>query len=203
MTQRNFVSSKKGGRGHVSIKHSIDTWIGWFEYYIKIEQRKANYRKKHKGSSQKKKNITRINRTTITWKNLWVKQLYISRDKQEKFMKIWTWLKKGNFMREPEYYQTAAQNNAIRSNYVKAKVDQTKQNNRCRLRGERNETIGHIRQYNKLMKSEYKTRYDLWGKWSIENCTRNLNLTIRTTWNPSWIIRYTNFWRILRYKRIT
>ena len=33
--------------------------------------------------------------------------------------KTWTWLRKGNFKREPESLQKAAQNNAVRTNHIK------------------------------------------------------------------------------------
>ena len=59
----------------------------------------------------------------------------------------------------------AAPNNAIRTNYVKAKIDKTQQNSKCRLWGDRDETINHvIRESSKLALKEYKTRFDLVGK---------------------------------------
>ena len=47
-------------------------------------------------------------------------------------------------MRETESLLLAAQNNAIRTNYIKGKIDQTQQNRKCKLRGDRDETINHI-----------------------------------------------------------
>ena len=41
----------------------------------------------------------------------------------------WTWLRKGNLKRETESLLIAAQNNAIRTNYVKARIDKTQRNN--------------------------------------------------------------------------
>ncbi len=51
---------------------------------------------------------------------------------------------KGNLKRETESLLTAAQNNAIRTNHIKARIDKTKQNSKCRLCGDRDETINHI-----------------------------------------------------------
>ena len=45
----------------------------------------------------------------------------------------WEDLDTGNFMRETESFLLVAQNNAQRINYVKAKVDKTQQNSKCRL----------------------------------------------------------------------
>ena len=55
--------------------------------------------------------------------------------------KTWTWLRKGNFKRETESLLIAAQDNAIRNNHIKARIDKTQQNSKCRLCGDRDETI--------------------------------------------------------------
>ena len=68
-------------------------------------------------------------------------------------------LRKGNFKRETESLLIAAQNNATRTNYVKAKIDWTQQNSRCSLFSDRNETINHIiSKCSKRAQKEYKTR---------------------------------------------
>ena len=52
--------------------------------------------------------------------------------------------RKGNIKREIESLLIVSQNNAIRTNYVKAKIDKTQQNSECRLSRDRDETINHI-----------------------------------------------------------
>ena len=94
------------------------------------------------------------NRMTITWKQKWEgKQLYgrfkrlinnISHDK------TWTWLRKGNFKRETESLQVAAQNNAIRTNHIKAGIDKTQSNSRCLLCGDRDEYQSHNKQMQQI-----------------------------------------------------
>ena len=59
-------------------------------------------------------------------------------------MKTWTWLRKENFKREIESLLIATGNNVIRTNYIKAKIDKTQQNSKCRFSGDRDETINHI-----------------------------------------------------------
>ena len=85
--------------------------------------------------------------------------------------KTWTWLRKGNFKRETESLLMAAQNSAIRTYHIKARIDKTQQNSKCRLCGDRNETINHIiSECSKLAPKEYKTRHDRVGKvihWEI------------------------------------
>ena len=54
-----------------------------------------------------------------------------------------------------------AQNNAVRTNHIKARIDKTQQNSKCRLCSERDETINYIiSECSKLAQKEYKTRHD-------------------------------------------
>ena len=107
---------------------------------------------------------------TITRKQKWEgKQLYglinnISHDK------TWARLRKGNFKRETKtrkgnFKRETAQNNAVRTNHIKARTDKTQFNSKCRLCGDRDETINHIiSECSKLAQKEYKTRHDWVGK---------------------------------------
>ena len=57
--------------------------------------------------------------------------------------KTWTWLRKGSLKRETESPLIAAQDNAIRTNHIKVRIDKTQQNSKCRLCDDRDETINH------------------------------------------------------------
>ena len=75
------------------------------------------------------------------------------------------WLRKGNFKRETESLLIVVQNNTIRTNHIKVRIDKTQQNSRCRLCGDKDETINHIiSECSKLAHKEDKTRYDWVGK---------------------------------------
>ena len=80
--------------------------------------------------------------------------------------KNWTWLGKGIFKRETQsLLKKAAQNNAIRPNHIKVRIDKMQQNSKCRLCGDRDETINHIiSECSKLAQREYKTRHRLGGQ---------------------------------------
>ena len=59
----------------------------------------------------------------------------------------------------------AAENNAIRTNHIKARIDKTQQNSKCRLYGDKDETINHIiSECSKLAQKEYKMRHDWVGR---------------------------------------
>ena len=64
------------------------------------------------------------------------------------------WLRKRNFKRESESLLIESQKNAIMTNRIKARIDKTLQNRRCRLCGDRDETINHISECSKLAQKD-------------------------------------------------
>ena len=135
------------------------------------------------------------NRMTITRKQKWKgKKLYgrlkrlinnISHDK------TWTWLRKENFKRETESLLITAQNNAVRTNHINARIDKMQQNSKCRLCGDRNETINHIGECRKLAQKEYKTRHDWVGKVIHWEIGKKFKFNHTNKWymhNPAFII---------------
>ena len=74
----------------------------------------------------------------------------------------------------------AAQNNAIRTNHIKVGIDKTQQNSKCRLCGDRDETINHIiSECSKLVQKEYKTRHDWEGKMIHTEMCKKFEMTVR------------------------
>ena len=128
---RQYVSRKEGGRRFASIEDSVDASI----------QRLEDYTGKNEGgliiTIRNNTDNTTDNRMTITRKQKWEEKQLHGRFKRLisniSYQKIWTWLRKGNFKRETESLLIAAQNNAIRTNHVKARIDRTQQNSKCRL----------------------------------------------------------------------
>ena len=47
-------------------------------------------------------------------------------------------------MRETESLLLAAENDSIKTNYMKAKIDKRQQNSKCILCGNKDETVNHI-----------------------------------------------------------
>ena len=156
---------------------------------------------------------TIVNRMTKTRKQKWEgKQLHgrfkrlmnnISHDKTR------TWLGKGNFKREIESLLMATQNSAIRTNHIKARIDKTQQNRKCRLCSDRDETINHIiSECFKLAQKEYKARQDWVGKVIHWEMCKKFKFDHANKWymhNPAPVLENdnTNFYGTLIYKRIT
>ena len=104
------------------------------------------------------------NRMTITRKQKWEEKKLYGRFKRLvnniSHKKNRTWLRKGNFKRETESLLIAAQDKAKRTNHIKARIDKTQQNSKCRLCGDRDETINHIISECSKLAQEYKARND-------------------------------------------
>ena len=79
---------------------------------------------------------------------------------QVDLVKTWWWLKKGDLKPETEALLCAAQEQALRTNYVKFHIDRTVESSLCRLCGEKGEHVTHlISECKKLAQKEYKRRH--------------------------------------------
>ena len=69
-------------------------------------------------------------------------------------------LQKRNLKRKTECLLIAPQNHALKTNYIKAKIDNIQKNSKCCLCGDRDETINYIiSKCIKLEQKEYKSRH--------------------------------------------
>ena len=94
-------------------------------------------------------------------------------------------------MRETESLLIAAQKNAIRTNDIKARIDETQQNSKYRLCGDRVEIINHIISECSKLAREYKLRHDWVGKGIHWVLSKKFKFYHRNKWymhNPYLII---------------
>ena len=117
---RLYVSRKEGGRGLFSIEDSVDVSIKRLEDYIQKQEGWliTAIRNNTDNTKDKRKTITgnkngKKNNTLSVLNNLKISEVE----------KTWTMLRKGNFKRETESLPIAAQNEAIRTNHIKARID--------------------------------------------------------------------------------
>ena len=77
----------------------------------------------------------------------------------------WTWLVKGQLKKETEGLIMAAQTQSLRTNAIKAKIDKSQDNEKCRLCKSKEETVNHIVSgCQNLAQKEYKRRHDTVAK---------------------------------------
>ena len=96
------------------------------------------------------------------WKNKrmygqFVREIQETTDEKER----WYWLRKADLKVETKAMLCAAQEQTIRTNYVKHKIDKTAQSPFCRMYDKKSETISHIvSECEKVAQKEYKRRHD-------------------------------------------
>ena len=67
------------------------------------------------------------------------------------------WLRKRSLKRTTEALIMAAQEQAIRTNNIKTKIDKTQENGKCRMCGKAEESVNHmLSECSKLARKEYK-----------------------------------------------
>ena len=72
----------------------------------------------------------------------------------------WQWLSRGDLKVGTEALLCAAQEQAIRTNYMKYHIDKTSESDLCRLCGEKGESVQHITSgCEKLAQKEYQIRH--------------------------------------------
>ena len=187
---RLYVSRKEGGRGLTSIEDTVDESIQRLEDYIEKHERGLITTIRVDTDNTIDERVTTIRKQKWDGKQLYgrFKRLINNISHQ----KTWTWLRKGNFNRETESLLIAAQDNAIRTNYIKARIDKTQQNSKCRLCGDRDETINPIiSECSKLAQKEYKTRHDWVGKVVYWEMCRKFQFDHTNKWymhNPAHVL---------------
>ena len=175
---RLYVSRKEGGRELASIEDTADASIQRLKDYIEKHDRGLI-------TTIRVDTDNTIDERVTTKKQKWEgKQLYGSFKRlinNISHQKTWTWLRKGNLKRETESLQIGTKENAIRTNHIKARIDKTQQNSKCRLCGETVETINHIiSECSKLALREYKVRHDWVGKVVHCEMCRTFQFSIQT-----------------------
>ena len=92
--------------------------------------------------------------------------------------KTWQWLSRGDLKVGTEALLCAAQEQAIRTNYMKYHIDKTSESLLCRLCGKKGGSVQHIISgCKKLAQKEYKRRQDNVAKkihWVVKRTGRNI-----------------------------
>ena len=87
----------------------------------------------------------------------------------------WNWLKNGYLKKETEGFIMAAQDQAIRTNAIKARIDKTSSDSKCRLSKVKEETIDHlVSSCSKIAQTDYKERHDKVASMLHCNFCRNI-----------------------------
>ena len=132
-----------------------------------------NYIKQHANEKALKavtrKQVLKVRREGMDKKNLREerREKYLAKPLHGQFFRgtenrderSWEWLKRGKLKKETEGLLFAAQDQALRTNSVKNRIDKQDVSPSCRMCGEREETVGHIVAECKMLAQKY---YENW-----------------------------------------
>ena len=99
------------------------------------------------------------------------------------WLRHWLWLQEGGLKRETETLIMAAQEQAVRTNLVKVKIDKTQEDSTCRMCGKADESINHLlSECSKMAQKEYKRRHDWIGRKIHWEVCRKYGLDTKDRW---------------------
>ena len=166
---RLYVKRKEGGRGLISVEQSVRGEENSLGFYVANSEETlmkgvcASGTIKTDGTVEKEEfKRGRAQELKQKWMG---KVMYgqFLREMPEKvdYGKTWQWMVKCDLKAGTEALLCAAQEQAIRTNYIKYHVDKSNDSPLCRLCGKRGETVQHIIcECEKLAQREYKRRHD-------------------------------------------
>ena len=162
---RLYLSRKEGGRGLISIEDCVDiAELSLKEYVMRSKEKiisaaRGNVTKEVESAKAYKKRRREERETSV-----WEKELHGQHFRQTKEVgakESWTWLQRGELKKETEGMIMAAQSQSLRTNAIKARIDKSREDAKCRMCNEKEETIHHIVSgCSNLAQKEYKRRHD-------------------------------------------
>ena len=166
---RVYLSRVEGGRGLISCEMCVrgeENNLGWYinnsvePLLLKVKENKTIKTEGCMERKEYKKAVTAEKKEGWQVKEMhgkFVRELPNEIDIE----KSWEWMRKADLKPETESLIFAAQENALRTNYVKFNIDKTADTPLCRMCKERVESVGHlVSECTKLAQKEYKRRHD-------------------------------------------
>ena len=180
------IPMKEGGRGLISIEDCVEFAIRGLEVYVHgSEERLIQATRGDKIDGLEAANVLKSSKKEKRLEDREEKALhgqYLRLTKEVRSDQCWDWLQNGDLKRETE--SLIAQNQSIRTNLVKAKIDKSQGDSLCRVCRKVDESKDHIVSgCSKLAQNEYKRRHDNLGKIVHWKLARKSNFEAGDKWN--------------------
>ena len=144
---RLYTPRKEGGRGVISIEDCVELAIRGLEVYVHgSEERLIQAARGDKidgleaASALKRSKKEKI---LDDWEEKVLHGQYLRQTKELRSDHCWAWLQNGYLKKETESFIVTAQNQSIRTNLVKAKIDKSQGDSLCRVCRKVDESVDH------------------------------------------------------------
>ena len=155
---RLYIKRAEGGRGMISVEDCVEIETNSLHQYIIESKEKLLKSVKDEGilgEGMSKEDVAEKRKNQYKEKPLHGQ--YVRSTEEIRDDKSWNWLKRGTLKKETEGTLMAAQDQALRTNAIKSRIDKQDISPMCRLCGEREETISHIvAECTKLAQKQYR-----------------------------------------------
>lgn len=170
---RLYIPRKEGGRGLIAVEDCVDIAVLGLQHYIQKNEERlitaARVSIEAEGVDHYKQR--RKEERYSEWKGGALHGQHLSMIEEISSNETWTWLVKGQLKKETEGLIMAAQTQSLRTNAIKARIDKSQDDSKCRMCKSKDETVNHIvSECQKLAQKEYKRRHDTVAKalhWDI------------------------------------
>ncbi|XP_053114534.1 uncharacterized protein LOC128328501 isoform X2 [Hemicordylus capensis] len=164
---RLYLPRSSGGRGMRQVHQTVEEEKRGLEEYIKDSEEDAlqmvkNAKLFNTNETKQAYKKEQVKNRAEKWRNKPLHGQYLHNiTGKSDITKTWQWLKNDNLKKETEGLILAAQEQALRTNAIRAKVEKSTTNSKCHLCKEADETVNHlISCCKKITQTDYKQRHD-------------------------------------------
>ena len=165
---RLYLPRESGGRGLIGVEDCVRTEENSLASYIANNTdelmapcRRENVLQASDGENVKALKEKRMAERKDKWQSKPLHGQILRQTEDIRDTASWDWMRKGELKKETEGLITAAQEQALRTNAIKANIDKQNVSPLCRMCGLKEETVSHIIcECSKLAQIEYKRRHD-------------------------------------------
>ena len=182
---RLYLKRAAGGRGLLSAEDCVNIEVGsLFRYMGESKERLLRFVSDENILEEGPTKIEVSEDRMSKYKNKALHGQFETATEQVRDPESWGWLKRGILKKETEGLLTAAQDQALRTNSIKNRIDKEDVSPMCRLCGEREETVSHIvAECEKLAQREYKMwRHDKVGQVIHWKLCQKFNTPCKDKW---------------------
>ena len=164
-----YIPRKEGGRGLISTEDCVELAMRGLEVYVHgSAERLIQAARGDKIDGPEAVSIlkrSKKEKRLEDWEEKILHGQYFRQTKEVRSDQCWAWLQNGDLKSETESFIVAAQNQSIRTNLVKARIDKSQGDSSCKVCRKVDESINHIVSgCIKLAQKEYRRRHDNLGK---------------------------------------